>query len=634
MDFIKNLVTNKINLLGFFIAFIGAYLLFPAFFENPIYPIQPSEYLWMSLDPSWVSALNYVNLKELIWGKEFTFTYGPLSYLSTRVGWGQNRISFLLFDFFYFINFFLVFFITFKKSANKYLTSIIIIVLGLLLPVYFGSANSFILLAFLLFWIRYSLDNNNFVTYIFQTIILILLFFIKLNTGIVSFLFFIVAILYKIFFRKDNRILLTIYLISPFIIIFLLSNFLNVSIYDYTLNGIDIVRGFNEIMYLPSALLYKKFFAILILIISSSILVYRIYYNRKDKSLKDILIFFLFGASIFILYKQAFVRADDSHILEFFNYAILIIICIYDFHVFKMNKYLVSSVLVMVSICIYFTFEIKPDFLQLGHKFKKTTYFEGLQSFTKISGVKLFPNNNSLPQRVIGKVGISTIDSYPWNTQILLENKLNFHPRPVFQSYTAYTKELEELNFNHYNSTMAPKFVLYDYGSVDDRYPLFDEPKMNLILQKNYKCIDTFTVNKRLNLLLEKQTNRKIKIKQTKEYAMYLDSPLIPKKNVFYEVFLYNSIKGSFVSLLEYSPEIVLEIETFDGNKHSFKTSKSLLESGLFSTNFISNTNDFLNTITSNKTLEINKIKAYYFRPKQVSSFKDKIRIKEYEIID
>ena len=64
------------------------------------------------------------------------------------------------------------------------------------------------------------------------------------------------------------------------------------------------------------------------------------------------------------------------------------------------------------------------------------------------AGFHLFPNNNQLPQSVLNKVGNNTIDSYPWNTQILLENKLNFMPRPIFQSYAAYTTDLEQMNID------------------------------------------------------------------------------------------------------------------------------------------------------------------------------------------
>ena len=93
----KNLKANyftKINIIGFLISFIAAYFLFPPYFDMGIYPIPPTEFSWQTLDPSWVSTINYIKIQNLNWGNDFAFTLGPLSYLTTRVGWGQDRIGF------------------------------------------------------------------------------------------------------------------------------------------------------------------------------------------------------------------------------------------------------------------------------------------------------------------------------------------------------------------------------------------------------------------------------------------------------------------------------------------------------------------------------------------------------------
>jgi hypothetical protein len=630
----KNLKANyftKINIIGFLISIIAAYFLFPPYFDMGIFPVQPSEYLWMSLDPSWISALNYVKIQGLTWGKDFAFTYGPLSYLSTRVGWGQTRESLLLFDLFYYLNFTTIFFITFKKSQNKWLTGVLIAAIAIILPHYFGAANAFVLLAFLLFWIRLSLDNNKPLIYVFQASILVLLFFIKFNTGLISFILFIAAIVYKLMSKKDKPLYLIGYLFLPFIIIYFSAAFLNVEISSYISSALEIVSGFNDVMYLERSFGDRHLFAILILLLSLTILFYNVFNNKEKPLLKRLFIVFIFSISGYVLYKQAFVRADEGHILEFFNYILLMIFCIYDFHI-EINKKIPKGMLVViVIISVFFVNKIDANPFNFEVKLSKPGYLEGFESFTDSSSVHLFPNNNQLTQNIKNRIGKNTIDTYPWNTQLLLENKFNFTPRPVFQSYTAYTPALEEKNFEHYSSDKAPKFVLYDYGSVDDRYPLFDETKLNMVLTKNYTCVDTLLVNNRLNLLLERTNNKPVKFVQTKEYAMYIDSPLVPKEGVYYKVFLYRNLLGDFVSIINHAPEISLLIQTKDGSKKYYKTSKGLLETGIFGIQHISNTRDFKDIMTqSNK--EQRQILAYYFKPKSLSLFKDKIRVIEYKI--
>ena len=203
MDFIKNLVTNKINLLGFFIAFIGAYLLFQNFFEANVYPVPLSQPLWMSLDPSWGIALNYASINNLVWGEEISFTYGPLSYLTTRIGWGQNRFVILFYDLFILLNYFFIFYFSFSKTKNKLITLLSIVTICLIFPTWSGYAGTLILMAFLIFWIKLSIDEPKIFYYVFQIIIVTLAFFIKFNTGLIALPFFLSGLIYNFIIHKE-----------------------------------------------------------------------------------------------------------------------------------------------------------------------------------------------------------------------------------------------------------------------------------------------------------------------------------------------------------------------------------------------------------------------------------------------
>lgn len=622
---------TKNNSIGFLISIVGAYFLFPSNFEMGIYPIQSSEYNWMSLDPSWVSGLNYVNIKNLIWGKDFAFTLGPLSYLITRVGWGQDKFYFIFFDFFCFINFFIIFLTSYIKSSNKILTSILIFSIAIILPPYLGSLYAFILLSFLLFWIKYSLNNENHLPYLFQIIILVLLFYIKFNTGLITFVLFFSAICYKLIFKKGKPIFLILYFLLPLIIIYLTSIPLNVNILEYIKSALYIVSGYNEIMYLETPFGDRHLFALLTLAIPLGVLFYNLFKDGKKLFPQNAFVLFLFSISGYVLFKQSFVRADENHIREFYYCILLIVFCVNDFHLKLDNKYKYGLTITLIGISLYFVNKLDSKAFAISEKISKKEYFYGFENFTPTSGFHFFPNTNQLPDYIKSSVGSNSIDTYPWNTQLLLENKLNFTPRPVFQSYTVYTPELEEKNFEHYSSEKAPKYVLYDYASIDDRYPLFDETKLNIVLLNNYACKDTLLVDNRLNLLLEKSNNKKIKLVQIKEYAMYIDSPLIPKEGMFYKVFLYRNLLGDFISIINHAPEISLEIKTKDGNTRKYKTSRGLLETGLFGSQHITSTKDFKELITHYHK-ERGQISAFYFKPKSLNLFKDKIRIIVYKI--
>jgi len=625
---------TKTNIIGILISLIAVYFLFPPYLEMGIYPTNPANPSWLSLDTSWVSALNYVKIKDLNWGNDFAFTFGPLSYLVTRVGWGQNRLDFLFFDLFCSLNFFLIFFISYLKSTNKIVTSLLIVVLAAILITPFWSLYSFVLLSFLLFWIRYSLENKSVMSYVFQAILVALLFFVKFNTGLISFVLFSAAIVYQFIFRKDKPLYLLGYFISPFLIIYFVSGMLNVSISEYIKYALEIVSGYNEIMYSNRAFGDRKLFALIILLIGFGLLFYKTFKEGKKEIFKNGFILFLFSVSIYVLFKQSFVRADESHMKEFYYCSILIIFCIYDFHINQKNKVAIGLLAASCIISCVFVKKLDPNSFDFPGKFSKKGYLEGFQSFTPTSGVKLFPNESQYPNHILNRIGKNTVDAYPWNTQVLLENRLNFSPRPVFQSYTAYTAALEEKNFEFYNSDKAPQYVVYEFEGIDNRYPLFDEPKLNLILTKNYTCVDTMSSGGRPVLLLEKKANtKKISFVKSAEYAMYMDSPLIPKEGVYYQVFLYRNLLGDFMSIVDHGPDIALSIVTKTGNTRKYKTSNKLLESGLFSSQFIPDTNGFKSLING-ENKEENQIRGYYFEPESKSYFKDKVRVIEYKITE
>lgn len=632
MRLMSSFFKDKVTITGVFIAFIGAYLLIPNYFDANIFSLPASQDLWMSLDPSWGIALNYVELKNLTWGTDVAFSYGPLAHLCTRVGWGENKYSFLIFDLFVFINYFLLFFISFKRSQNKIITTLVIILICLFFPLWFGSAHALILMAILVFWIRLSLDSPKPIYYLFQILIITLLFYIKFNTGLISFPLFFAGILCNLINKNGNKFYLLTYLILPILLILAFSIPLNVSIIDYIKSGVEIVSGYNDVMFLDNQIDGSYFYVVVFVLILVGLILVNVYSNKSKEWVKILTILFLFGTSLFVLYKQAFVRADVGHIRDFFIYVPLLVLCNLDLHEYLKNKILKISFVFTLAIPFYFLFVDQDLKLEIKSKFSKSEYVSRFKSFNPTPGNFLTPSNSILPLTVINKIGTNTVDVYPWNIQLLLENKLNYTPRPILQSYTVYTPYLGQMDFEFYNSSQAPEFVIYDFAAIDGRYPLFDESKVNLAYIKNYNVAELFDFEGRKVALLQKNSDFKpIKFEKVKEYAMFLDTPLVPKKDIYYEVGIYNNLKGKIVSIFQHAPEIRLEIKLKDATIREFRTSKLLLETGLFSDKFIASTSEFISLF--NALNENQDIKYYNFKPLNNSLFKGKIRITEYKII-
>ena len=634
---LKKVSSNRSIIFGFLISFIAAYSMLPGFFEYSFYPVDSVDYFWKSLDSSWSLALSYANQNNFVWGKDIAFTYGPLSFLALRTTMGINKYILLLSDVFYIVNLFLMFFISYKKAANKLLVSILILVSVLFVPNYLGGGYALLLLFIFIFWLRIYIDNPVNYFLVPPIIILIILFFVKFNTGLISFVIYFVSLIYVfINFRNKRIVVVTAFLLVP-LFIYILSFILNVVIIDYVVAGFNLVTGYNEIMYLNTSAEYGLYFKLAYIFIIISLLYLIIKFSTDRHYLqKKIVVLFMFSSGLFVLYKQAFIRADIGHIFEFFIYSLLIILLSQEFVNKKTKSFtsIVSFTLIIIPLFAFYKYST-PTFLQTVFKEKliKKEYFTGFIKTTNLSGNNLYPNNNALPQNILNKISQKTVDIFPWNVHLILENKLNYLPRPVLQSYISYTKQLENLNFELYNSNKGPNQVLYDYASIDTRYPLFDEAKVNQVLLHNYHLTDTLYHNGRSMLLLEKNQNATpIKFVLQKEYAIKVGSAIIPEKDIYYEAYLYPNLKCKIISIFSYSPEIYIQIVTKKGFS-DFRISKPLLETGFFGNNLISSTLDFKSMLLKEKIKEDNLVKGYYFKLANEDLYLDKIRIKEYKII-
>jgi hypothetical protein len=631
LKFTESYLKTREGLIGILTAFLGAYVLFPIYFEINIFPLQFSEHLWTSIDSSWIVALNYFKQNNAVWGNDVAFTYGPLAQLYTRLGWGESRYIFLIFDFFIFLNFFLFFYFTYKMSNHKIITLFLISVIVITFPLYHSLIYTLVLFGFLVFWVRLSIDKFNFYYYAFQIVIIVLLFFSKFNTGFVTFPIFLIGLFYNIYNKKVKIYTSVIITFMPIFFIILFSNLLNVNIKNYAKSGFEMVKGYNDVMYLENQIPLSQFIAISSFILLCIVIFWNQISQLRKEFVKIIVTSFVFGLSMFIIYKQAFVRADVGHINDFFYCLPIFVLSSFDLYI-KFFKPIVKYVFIIaVMLPIIFINIASGNTINFNQKLSKINYIKGFVNFSETSSLHIFEGNNPLPQIITQKIGKSTVDIYPWNIQLLLENGLNYKQRPVFQSFTSYTQWLQDLNLNFYNSDSSPEFIIYDYAAIDGRYPLFDETKVNLQIIKNYTVSETFDYNNRHILLLHKNKQKKvINFKKINEYAMFIDSPIIPKKNIYYEIYIYHNFYGSLYSTLQHAPEVKLKIQTEDGNIKEFVTSKTLLEIGLFSDQFIENTNDFKNLSQNHDS--ILKIKKYNLKFNNASLFKKKMRIVEYQI--
>jgi hypothetical protein len=80
-----------------------------------------------------------------------------------------------------------------------------------------------------------------------------------------------------------------------------------------------------------------------------------------------------------------------------------------------------------------------------------------------------------------------TVDVVTWDINRVLAAGLDWSPRPVIQSYAAYTPALAALNAGHYDGDQGPRYVAIDLKAIDGRLPLLEDPLLWPVLLRRYR---------------------------------------------------------------------------------------------------------------------------------------------------
>jgi hypothetical protein len=80
----------------------------------------------------------------------------------------------------------------------------------------------------------------------------------------------------------------------------------------------------------------------------------------------------------------------------------------------------------------------------------------------------------------------ASADILPWDISDLTAQGINYRPRPVFQSYSAYTPPLKSLNARFFESISRPDYVVVRAESLDARTPLEMDAPALLKIASNY----------------------------------------------------------------------------------------------------------------------------------------------------
>jgi len=176
-----------------------------------------------------------------------------------------------------------------------------------------------------------------------------------------------------------------------------------------------------------------------------------------------------------------------------------------------------------------------------------------------------------LPPAMRERIGDQTVDVFPWEIAYVWTNDLNWRPRPVFQSYTAYTPRLDRMGADLYNSEAAPRFILYMHQAIDTEHPCQVDSQTWIEILRWYDCVDRAGD---LLLLERRASPRWLETVDVDSKVVAFDTPIQPppanQAHHFLKAELELTLLGRIWSILYRVEPPVMRVDYVGGGEPSY----------------------------------------------------------------
>jgi len=346
------------------------------------------------------------------------------------------------------------------------------------------------------------------------------------------------------------------------------------------------------------------------------------------------------AAFMFVGFKHGFVRTD--HVSIAFNLLVILILIVGFLYT---DRYLLAALLVAIVFVVGIDFRQEPllarevretfgvgtatggqrrgEILAFVAKrafrtFSRITYQSTCGVYTSAwEGIRLrVTESNGLQnrfQRAMANIRSEypvpvldgTTDVYTYEQSVLLASNDAWNPRPVFQSYSAYTPALAELNEQHLRGTNAPDWILLDLMAIDERLPSLDDGMSWPALLDNYTFIsfDGQFVLMRRKQVMQTKSDYELVNKGTYRTSSTVALPdtLGP---LFAEVDLKPTLAGTLWMALFKPPQINILLTMGNGVTRNYRVISSMMTTGFIVSPLVSNTAEFASLATGDQRFQ------------------------------
>ena len=175
-------------------------------------------------------------------------------------------------------------------------------------------------------------------------------------------------------------------------------------------------------------------------------------------------------------------------------------------------------------------------------------------------------------------------DLYSYDQIFLFAHGLSYQPRPVMQSYSAYTPELAEINSAHLRTAQAADNILFAVQTIDGRFPALDDGLSWPELLTRYDFKGVADAEAKFLLLSRASAPRTFHLIPLQNITANMGEavavPAMIKGPVWAEIVIKKTLAGKLASMLYKPPVLTLEVTLKDDSKHRYRLVPGMAASG------------------------------------------------------
>jgi hypothetical protein len=446
------------------------------------------------LDASWAIGLNEASSRHMVYGRDIIFTYGPLGFALAPLDLGSNLVHAILFR----LGLHILWWTsvgTLLFRIRGYGATLLFAAASSLSGIQFGPARDFnfgltgvVILTTAGYLLLAHLDRR-LLWALPAVIVSAAALLAKFNIGVACTGSIVVWAIIELLRDRSPRMLGRLGLLALTYVVVLGGLF---RVYGGPINALgeflryskEIASGYSSQMSLSGPGVEVAILAVVLglAIIAAAGILLRASYTPA-------LLITLFP--LFVLFKGASVRRHPNHLLTYCPPMVGLAAFLLPGRIGRWRSWMRQAVVALAFLgALWFAPSSASSVLTRGAvSWVSLRKHEEVRASIRASDSKV-KDQLKLPTPILSRIGSATVDVYPWDLCYITANGLNWKPRFVFQSYTAYTPALDRRCAEDYRANDAPRYIVYSHQSIDSEHPCIVDPATWMEIYRWYDVVD------------------------------------------------------------------------------------------------------------------------------------------------